>query len=341
MRPSSANPAGHWESLPIAEINDEILARLGGTWAKPPELAPGWERSSELAALRQQARELIEADFSGSDVWGFKDPRNSLTLPFWQGILPPDALRDLPSQSARCRSLAQGPQGRTGASRSGSGPLVHIRARRSRRDRGAPARARLLRGPDGGSGAGRRSVGALHRARSSDDDPEVRVAIRVALTEGLWHHRTAYPTSSTRQSPLPRQGALSGSAPVRSQCGERREEVLDLVGSYADDAGRRLAELAADREELEQLRERSRRPGARAAASSSSTCRLSELSAELERSVESHAEEQRRRRRLEAELDTTRAALRRRELPAHRTAPAPGQAPKASSSPRSGRGHGS
>ncbi len=79
MRPSSANPAGHWESKPIQGINDEILSRFGGTWFRPPELVAGWERTPELAEPRKQARELIDADFSDSDLWGFKDPRNSLT----------------------------------------------------------------------------------------------------------------------------------------------------------------------------------------------------------------------------------------------------------------------
>ena len=34
-----------------------------------------------------KARLLIEG-FDSAGVWGWKDPRNSLTLPFWQDLLP-------------------------------------------------------------------------------------------------------------------------------------------------------------------------------------------------------------------------------------------------------------
>lgn len=74
---------------PITELNDAILEWRGGSWLKPPELPPDWERSSKLNNLRRGARELIQSQLSGSDQIGFADPRFSLTLPFWQRILPP------------------------------------------------------------------------------------------------------------------------------------------------------------------------------------------------------------------------------------------------------------
>ena len=40
-----------------------------------------------LDPLRMKARLLIER-FDSAGLWGWKDPRNSLTLPFWQDLLP-------------------------------------------------------------------------------------------------------------------------------------------------------------------------------------------------------------------------------------------------------------
>ena len=40
-----------------------------------------------LDPLRMKARLLIEK-FDSAGLWGWKDPRNSLTLPFWQKLLP-------------------------------------------------------------------------------------------------------------------------------------------------------------------------------------------------------------------------------------------------------------
>lgn len=86
--PQPDNPTGYWEYRPILELNDEILGRLGGSFAEPPPLPPGWETAAELADLRRRARDLIARTFASGD-WGWKDPRTCLTLPFWKQILPP------------------------------------------------------------------------------------------------------------------------------------------------------------------------------------------------------------------------------------------------------------
>ncbi len=83
-----ANPGGFWEHYPLMRLNERILRRMGGNWREPPPLPPGWEESAELAPEREEARALLDAAFAGHDLWGWKDPRNSLTLPFWQRLLP-------------------------------------------------------------------------------------------------------------------------------------------------------------------------------------------------------------------------------------------------------------
>jgi hypothetical protein len=83
------NPRGYWESEALTKLNVEILATLGGTWSDPPDFPPGWEDSPALASLRRAARRVVEEDFGGFGLWGWKDPRTCLTLPFWQKLLPP------------------------------------------------------------------------------------------------------------------------------------------------------------------------------------------------------------------------------------------------------------
>jgi hypothetical protein len=87
LPPAPDNPEGFWEHARFVQINDEILSTLGGSWDIPPEMKPNWEDSLGLAILREQAQELIQ-QFSQHDFWGWKDPRNSLTLPFWQRLIP-------------------------------------------------------------------------------------------------------------------------------------------------------------------------------------------------------------------------------------------------------------
>lgn len=83
----AANPEGFWEHYELMRINEAILRAFGGSWREPPSLRPGWERSEQLAELREQASAQLGASFAGRPLWGWKDPRNSLTLPFWHGLV--------------------------------------------------------------------------------------------------------------------------------------------------------------------------------------------------------------------------------------------------------------
>ena len=82
------NADGHWENKPILRFNEWLLRSQGGSWWMPPDAPPGWERSDALARERCAARRFLEATFGGYQLWGWKDPRNCLTLPFWQHLLP-------------------------------------------------------------------------------------------------------------------------------------------------------------------------------------------------------------------------------------------------------------
>ena len=87
LMPSQAdNPDGFWEHLGFVALNDELLNALGGAWDLPPKADETFPRR-ELDPLRLKARLLIES-FDSAHVWGWKDPRNSLTLQFWQNLLP-------------------------------------------------------------------------------------------------------------------------------------------------------------------------------------------------------------------------------------------------------------
>jgi GT2 family glycosyltransferase/glycosyltransferase involved in cell wall biosynthesis len=87
LMPAQAdNPDGFWEHLGFVALNDELLNDLGGAWDLPPKADESFA-SPRLNYLRLKAQLLIERLDSAS-VWGWKDPRNSLTLPFWRGLLP-------------------------------------------------------------------------------------------------------------------------------------------------------------------------------------------------------------------------------------------------------------
>jgi GT2 family glycosyltransferase/glycosyltransferase involved in cell wall biosynthesis len=87
LMPAQAdNPDGFWEHLGFVALNDELLSQLGGAWDLPPKSHESFAHT-RLDPLRMKARLLIER-FNSAGLWGWKDPRNSLTLPFWQDLLP-------------------------------------------------------------------------------------------------------------------------------------------------------------------------------------------------------------------------------------------------------------
>ncbi len=88
MPPAPDNPEGFWENLKFVELNDALLNAVGGSWDNPREVTiaqvqqlPHWEE------INQKAIELIN-ELNTRHPWGWKDPRNSLTLSFWKHYLP-------------------------------------------------------------------------------------------------------------------------------------------------------------------------------------------------------------------------------------------------------------
>lgn len=87
LRPAPDNPEGFWENVLFLNFNNRLLHRLGGSWHAPPRLDAGWERRADFQPLFEQARELLQR-FDHQRPWGWKDPRNCLTIPFWRQLIP-------------------------------------------------------------------------------------------------------------------------------------------------------------------------------------------------------------------------------------------------------------
>jgi hypothetical protein len=91
MMPAVAhdNACGYFEQTAIYEVNEELLGVFGGSWAQPPELPVGWERSPAVLELHGRCTDVLDALFPerATRRWGFKDPRAALTLPFWKSLV--------------------------------------------------------------------------------------------------------------------------------------------------------------------------------------------------------------------------------------------------------------
>ena len=93
LRPGPDNPRGYFEVQSIMQLDDELLAHLGGAWDQPPVLDPGWEHDAR--PRRRSARGPRRSSTTPSGrraqrppVIAWKDPRLSLLLPFWRTVTP-------------------------------------------------------------------------------------------------------------------------------------------------------------------------------------------------------------------------------------------------------------
>lgn len=92
LNPTPDNPLGFFENRDIYEVNRSILRHLGGEWSDPPRLPDGWEYALDLDRFRRRGQRIIRETFSGNQVAAWKDPRASITLPFWRSIVTIDAV---------------------------------------------------------------------------------------------------------------------------------------------------------------------------------------------------------------------------------------------------------
>src|SRR5262249_54062286 len=82
-----ANQKGYWESRRLTEFQESLLEKLGGDWAAPPPLEPGWEQDWRLVRRVGLARRVFREIYGADEQWLWKDPRSTLLLPFWRRAL--------------------------------------------------------------------------------------------------------------------------------------------------------------------------------------------------------------------------------------------------------------
>jgi hypothetical protein len=106
VRASPSNAKGHYENKYMMYLSDTILKCLGGAWHMPMMLKRKFVDSPKIKYLLDGALALIEKQFPERIVW--KDPRVSLTLPFFERLLGPvKSIICIRNPVEVCQSLAK------------------------------------------------------------------------------------------------------------------------------------------------------------------------------------------------------------------------------------------
>ena len=77
------NRKGNKENESIRGFHNELLAKNGASWERPPKGQVRWDRSDE-----ERARSLVEPYVRSARPWGFKDPRTIWMVEGWLRLLP-------------------------------------------------------------------------------------------------------------------------------------------------------------------------------------------------------------------------------------------------------------
>lgn len=96
MKPTEDNPAGYFESTPVMQLNERILASAGTSWDDWSRIPEGWFKGPRASALKVEARAVLEAEFGASPLFVLKDPRICRLWPFWRDVLTDMGVTPLP-----------------------------------------------------------------------------------------------------------------------------------------------------------------------------------------------------------------------------------------------------
>lgn len=76
LPPQADNPEGFYENMKFMDLNNRILFKAGGNWLEPPS-------HEAILKVKDEFQDEIKAlvnEFSGYELWGWKDPRTCLTI---------------------------------------------------------------------------------------------------------------------------------------------------------------------------------------------------------------------------------------------------------------------
>ncbi len=84
-----ANAKGHWERPGLVDMNDTLFGFFRRQWGSPAhvlELPEPWLSDPRVSDVRAGARDWLRPRLNALHPFGFKDPRTTLLLPFWQQV---------------------------------------------------------------------------------------------------------------------------------------------------------------------------------------------------------------------------------------------------------------
>src|SRR5882757_1370586 len=68
MVPDSGNPSGYWESVPLADAHDELLAAAKSRWDDWRQLNPEWIQSNAAKHYKARIRDILLDEYGNAPL---------------------------------------------------------------------------------------------------------------------------------------------------------------------------------------------------------------------------------------------------------------------------------
>ena len=87
MPATAANERGYYEHIDVVNLHDRLLMALDRGWDSLAPWPPAWwEDEARTGRFRAELLVLLRRDFGAAPLWGVKDPRLCLLLPWWRPL---------------------------------------------------------------------------------------------------------------------------------------------------------------------------------------------------------------------------------------------------------------
>ncbi len=80
------NAKGFFEDERLVAINERVLEKAGGLWRRTTRLDLSGVEGERFVEERLDAAKILTSELTAHGRFAFKDPRSSVTLPFWQSV---------------------------------------------------------------------------------------------------------------------------------------------------------------------------------------------------------------------------------------------------------------
>ncbi len=88
MPPAAGNnEKGFFEDMEVVDLNERLLAQMGRQWHSLEPIEASVLEGPDLFDLRVEATALLNSRLSRHSLFGLKDPRMSVLMPFWHCVL--------------------------------------------------------------------------------------------------------------------------------------------------------------------------------------------------------------------------------------------------------------